>query len=595
MFPHFCGSPASLLSLQLTASDVPEHMFVVDRRGAGIVVCRRWPPMPIVEWWDLWYPQIPGAAQVVDRMSRGVQRGLRELSNAGQQRERQSSTPLESSPAVTTAPQPSPVAESFEEFFKSVWDRPLGAGGAPESSGKAPKPPHLPAPPPPQETSTPGSKVVPKSLFQSARKELLPPKGTSAKAEAPPTKTQVSGDKKPKKKAKTGSGASSKKRKIASDSSETDESDPLLEEHEWVPAAKHIPKKKKNKKVVLAPSSGSDSSRLPTDTVQDVKALATELAAGSKDGDEEKAIRAESAHVSALKVCTVEPLKCSSTARLNRLNRGFTIFSFLQSLDQAQQRRLAVEDTRKQLRQRFGWAANTPIRWVIVNGPDGKPRLVVGTPGKATKGTPRPKEGEELVFLPPQWEEEGNAARTTWPVIAVKDSTSFSNPHAAEEALKERRAQKQEENNEKDKKTMEDSPSFSPLEEKEVSPAPEAEAEKDSDNGAPVLTPPVIPEPKDTEKHIPVPSPPEVPEPRESEEQVVREEKVESAGPGVQEHQENGEDSPAALIGQEEIEEVGGAPNDEEMPACKQEDNEEAAPEAGAPVPHAKEEPLPND
>ena len=73
-------------------------------------------------------------------------------------------------------------------------------------------------------------------------------------------------------------------------------------------------------------------------------------------------IRAELAHVSALEVCTVEPVKCSSTARLNRLNHCFTIFSFLQSLDQAQQRRLAVEDTRKQLRQRFGWAANTPIR-----------------------------------------------------------------------------------------------------------------------------------------------------------------------------------------------------------------------------------------
>ena len=553
--------------------------------------------MPIVEWWDVWYRQIPGAAQVVDRMSRGVQRGLRELSNAGQgspASERQRSTPLESSPALTTAPQLSPVGESFEEFYKSVWDRPLGAGAASKSSGKAPKPPHLPATPPPEETSTPGSKVVPKSLFQSARKELWKEKRTSAKAEAPPVKAHVSGDKKPKKKAKTGSGASSKKREIAPKSSETDESDPLFEEHEWVPAAKHIPKKKK-KKVVPAPSSESDSGKLPSDTVQDVKALATELAAGSRDGDEEKAIRAESAHPSALEVCTVEPVKCSSTARLNRLNHGFTIFSFLQSLDQAQQQRLAVEDMRKQLRQRFGWAANTPIRWVIVDGPDGEPRLAVGSPGKATKGTPRPKKGEELVFLPPQWEEEGDAAGTAWPVIAVKDSTSFSNPHAAEEALKERRAQKQEALNEEGKKTMEDSPSYSPLEEKEVTPAPEAGTEKDSDNGVLVPTPPVIPEPKDTEKHIPVPSPPEVPEPKESEEQVVKEERVESAGPGVQEHKDSGEDSPAAPVGQEEIEEVGGAPKDEEMPACKQEDNEEAAPEVGAPVPQVKEEPLPND
>ena len=359
------------------------------------------------------------------------------------------------------------------------------------------------------------------------------------------------------------------------------------------PIAKRIPKKKK-KKVVPAPSSESDSSKLPSDMVQDVKALATELAAGLKDGDEEKAIRAESAHASALEVCTVEPVKCSSTARLNRLNHSFTLFSFLQSLDQAQQRRLAV-DTRKQLRQRFGWAANTPIRLVIVDSPDGEQRLAVGTPEKATKGTPRPKKGEELVFLPPQWEEEGDAAGTTWPVIGVKDRSSFSNPHAAEEALKERRAQKQEAIDEEGKKTMEDSPLYSPLEEKEVTPALEAEAEKDSDNGVPVPTPPVIPETKDTEKHIPVPNPPEVREPKESEEQVVKEEKVESAGPGVQEYQESGEDSPAAPVGQDEIEEVGGAPKDEEMPACKQEDNEEAAPEVGALVPHVKEEPVPND
>ena len=104
---------------------------MVDQRGPGIVIRGRWPPMPLVELEDLWYRQIPGAAQVVDRISCGVQWGLQELSNPGQDspaHERQRSTPLESSPAVTTAPQPSPVGESFEEFYKSVWDRPLGAG-----------------------------------------------------------------------------------------------------------------------------------------------------------------------------------------------------------------------------------------------------------------------------------------------------------------------------------------------------------------------------------------------------------------------------------------------------------------------------------
>ena len=64
----------------------------------------------------------------------------------------------------------------------------------------------------------------------------------------------------------------------------------------------------------------------------------------------------------------------------------------------------------------------------------------------------------------------------------------FSNPHATEEALKERRAQKQEAIDEEGRKTMKDSPSYSPLEEKEVTPAPEAEAEEDSDNGVTVLS-----------------------------------------------------------------------------------------------------------
>ena len=85
--------------------------------------------------------------------------------------------------------------ESFEEFYKSVWDRPLAAS---KSSGKSPKPPRLPAPPQPEETSNPGSKVVAKSLFQSARKALQKEKRTSAKAEAPPANAQVSGNKKPK-------------------------------------------------------------------------------------------------------------------------------------------------------------------------------------------------------------------------------------------------------------------------------------------------------------------------------------------------------------------------------------------------------------
>ena len=79
--------------------------------------------MPIMEWWDLWYRQIPGTAQLVDRMSPGVQRGLRELSYAGQDSpaaELQRSAPRESSLALTTAPHPSPAAESFRILQECV-------------------------------------------------------------------------------------------------------------------------------------------------------------------------------------------------------------------------------------------------------------------------------------------------------------------------------------------------------------------------------------------------------------------------------------------------------------------------------------------
>ena len=88
---------------------------MADGRGPHIVVQRWLPPMPIVEWWDLWYREMPDAAQLVNRMSRVVQRGFRDLSNAGQDSpaaQQQSSMPLESNPAVTTAPWASPAAES---------------------------------------------------------------------------------------------------------------------------------------------------------------------------------------------------------------------------------------------------------------------------------------------------------------------------------------------------------------------------------------------------------------------------------------------------------------------------------------------------
>ena len=55
---------------------------------------------------------------------------------------------------------------------------------------------------------------------------------------------------------------------------------------------------------------------------------------------------------------------------------------------------------RKQLRQRFGLVPNTPIRWVVVDGPDGEQLLAEVTLGKATKWTPGPKRGKNWCFFP---------------------------------------------------------------------------------------------------------------------------------------------------------------------------------------------------
>ena len=142
-----------------------------------------------------------------------------------------------------------------------------------------------------------------------------------------------------------------------------------------------------------------------------MKAPATELAAGWKEGDEEKAIRAESAQTSALEMYTVELVKRSSTARLDRLNYVFTFLSFLQSLHQAQQQRLGVEDTRKQLQQRFGRAANPRFDWslltllMVKRVPQSVPRT------KPQMGTPLSKKGGGIGLPPPAVGQAGRCTR----------------------------------------------------------------------------------------------------------------------------------------------------------------------------------------
>ena len=62
-----------------------------------------------------------------------------------------------------------------------------------------------------------------------------------------------------------------------------------------------------------------------------------------------------------------------------------------------------------------------------------------------------------------------------------------------------------------------------------------------------------------------------------------------------QEHQESWEDVLAALVGPQGIGELFGAPKGKKKPACKQENQEEAAPEVDVPVPYMTGEPHRHD
>ena len=163
-------------------------------------------------------------------MSQGMQPGLRKLSNARQDSpaaEQQRSTLPESSPALTTAPHASPAAESFQDLYKSVWDRPLGAVGASESSAKPAMPPCFPVPTRAQEKSTRGSTVVPKSCFSPHGRSSSHRKGKVKSLQHCARRPKAPATRSGKKKPKTATRAAPKKRKIATDSSETEESDPL--------------------------------------------------------------------------------------------------------------------------------------------------------------------------------------------------------------------------------------------------------------------------------------------------------------------------------------------------------------------------------
>ena len=150
--------------------------------------------------------------------------------------------------------------------------------------------------------------------------------------------------------------------------------------------------------------------------------------------------------------------------------------------------------------------ANRVLQWV--------PR------GKQRQGLPGPKRGKDWSSLPRIGGRRAMPPGQPGQLLQSRTAQISENPHAAEEALKQRRTAKLKEINQEGKKTLGDCPSCSPFRGRDVTKALKAKAKNDSNNGVPVPTPPVIPEPNNSEKHVPVPTRPEAPEPKKSEQQV---------------------------------------------------------------------------
>ena len=75
------------------------------------------------------------------------------------------------------------------------------------------------------------------------------------------------------------------------------------------------------------------------------------------------------------------------------------------------------------------------VRWVLTEGPDKRHRIAVGAVAKPTKDDPKPRKGEEMVKLPPQWPGEQSEANVTWPVIVRLRHTAFTSEDEAKAML----------------------------------------------------------------------------------------------------------------------------------------------------------------
>ena len=87
--------------------------------------------------------------------------------------------------------------------------------------------------------------------------------------------------------------------------------------------------------------------------------------------------------------------------------------------------------------KKFGLPPGCCVRWCLLEGPSGGYRLAVGGKSQPQKGDGNPKKRQQLVCIPPQWEDDEEvAADVIWPVCVVPGKTSFTNKDDAVQALK---------------------------------------------------------------------------------------------------------------------------------------------------------------
>ena len=86
--------------------------------------------------------------------------------------------------------------------------------------------------------------------------------------------------------------------------------------------------------------------------------------------------------------------------------------------------------------KKFSLLPGCCVQWCLLEAPNGGYRLAVGGKSKPQKGDKKQKKGQELVRIPPQWEDaEEVAAEVMWSVCVFPGKTSFTNKDEAVQAL----------------------------------------------------------------------------------------------------------------------------------------------------------------